>query len=189
MINYALACDNGHEFDGWFRNSADYDKQHGLGLVTCPICDSAKVQKRLMAPNVSTSRTQKKAQVEQQVKRAVEQAQKTSGAAAQAKPDATTSAAAVPAETPTKAPQPSVDLQAGAGRTKELVEALREFRKQVVANTEYVGDKFADEARKIHYGESEERGIYGETTPKDAKELMEEGIDLMPLPVLPEDRN
>ena len=188
MINYALACDNGHEFDGWFRNSADYDKQHGLGLVTCPMCDSAKVQKRLMAPNVSTSRTQKKAQVEQQVKRAVEQAQKTSETTSETKTGTTAPAVAAAAETPAKQ-TPSVDLQAGAGRAKELVEALREFRKQVVANTEYVGDKFADEARKIHYGESEERGIYGETTPKDAKELMEEGIDLMPLPVLPEDRN
>lgn len=80
-------------------------------------------------------------------------------------------------------------MQKVPAKAKELIEALREFRKQVVSSSEYVGDKFAEEARKIHYGESEERGIYGETTTDDAKELIEEGIDLLALPALPEDRN
>ena len=52
-----------------------------------------------------------------------------------------------------------------------------------------MGDKFPEEARKIHYGESEERGIYGEASTEDVEGLKEEGIDVMPLPVLPEDRN
>ncbi len=189
MINYALACENGHEFDGWFRNSGDYDKQKKMGLVTCPFCDNSAVQKRLMAPNVSTSRTQKKAKAEQQVAQAVAAAQsKTAGTETTA---ATSGSSIVSSneEQTVAAPSPATDLQIVPEKARELVEALREFRKQVVANSDYVGDKFAEEARKIHYGESEERGIYGETTPDDAKELLEEGIELMPLPVLPEDRN
>jgi len=63
------------------------------------------------------------------------------------------------------------------------------LRKQVEANADYVGDKFADEARKIHYKEAEKRGIYGEATADDAKALIEEGIEVHPLPRLPEDTN
>lgn len=62
---------------------------------------------------------------------------------------------------------------------------LRAMRKHVETTHEYVGPKFAEEARKIHYGESEERGIYGEATPKDAKELAEEGVDVAAVPWLP----
>ncbi|KZL16559.1 hypothetical protein PsAD2_03433 [Pseudovibrio axinellae] len=190
MINYSLACDNGHEFDGWFRNSGDYDKQKELGLVTCPYCDSSAVQKRLMAPNVSTARSKVKAQAERQVAQAVAavQAKATESANAPSQPKPTNDAS-ISSEQPVARPATAVDLQKVPEKAKELVEALREFRKQVVSNSEYVGDKFAEEARKIHYGESEERGIYGETSPDDAQELIEEGIDLMQLPVLPEDRN
>lgn len=191
MINYSLACDNGHEFDGWFRNSGDYDKQKSLGLVVCPVCDSASVQKRLMAPNVSTSRSQKKARGEQQAVQAVAAAaaQATASKSAASTPSTGTAAPAAGAEQAVSTSLPAPELQKIPEKAKELIEALREFRKQVVTNSEYVGDKFAEEARKIHYGETEERGIYGETTPDDAKELLEEGIELMPLPVLPEDRN
>jgi hypothetical protein len=66
---------------------------------------------------------------------------------------------------------------------------MREVRKHVAENAEYVGDKFAEEARKIHYEESEHRGIYGEATSDDAKALIEEGIAVHPLPRLPEDAN
>ncbi len=72
---------------------------------------------------------------------------------------------------------------------KELVSALREIRRKVEENADYVGDKFAEEARKIHYKEAEGRGIYGETTIEDAKSLSEEGIEIHPLPILPEDQN
>ena len=53
MIRYALACDQGHTFESWFQNSAAYDKQAKRGLVTCPVCGSAKVEKALMAPRLS----------------------------------------------------------------------------------------------------------------------------------------
>ena len=74
-------------------------------------------------------------------------------------------------------------------RTQKLMDIMREVRKSVEANAEYVGDKFAEEARKIHYAETKERGIYGEASLKDAKSLMEEGIEVHPLPRLPEDAN
>jgi hypothetical protein len=74
-------------------------------------------------------------------------------------------------------------------RQQKLIQLMREVRKAVEENAEYVGDKFAEEARKIHYEEAEKRGIYGETTDQDAEALIEEGIEIHPLPILPEDGN
>lgn len=71
----------------------------------------------------------------------------------------------------------------------EAMTLLREFREKVTAKAEYVGPQFAEEARKIHYGEREETGIYGEAAPDEVRSLNEEGIEVLPLPVLPEDRN
>ena len=72
---------------------------------------------------------------------------------------------------------------------KAALAKLRELAKAAIANSEDVGDRFVEEARKIHYGEAEERGIYGAATREEAAELIEEGIPVLPLPVLPEDRN
>ena len=66
---------------------------------------------------------------------------------------------------------------------------MRKLRKVVEDNAEYVGPRFAEEARKIHYKESEEKGIYGEASPSDVKELLDEGVEIHALPVLPEDQN
>jgi hypothetical protein len=74
-------------------------------------------------------------------------------------------------------------------RTKVLIEKLRELRQHVESHADYVGDRFVEEARRIHYKEADERGIYGEATAADALSLLEEGIEVQPLPVLPEDRN
>ncbi|SDD43054.1 MULTISPECIES: DUF1178 family protein [Kordiimonas] len=82
----------------------------------------------------------------------------------------------------------SVAAKAGDPKLQEVVEeaqkVLAKLKNHVEANCDYVGDKFADEARKIHYGEAEERGIYGESTLQEAKELLEEGVEVMPLPGL-----
>ncbi|MTI18259.1 DUF1178 family protein [Rhodobacteraceae bacterium RKSG542] len=182
MINYALVCSNGHEFDGWFRNSADFDRQHEMGLVACPICNDAGVKKRLMAPNVSTSRNKLKAQAEAQ-----RNAQ--AATAAPQKVEDGKKESAAPTAVAVSAPDPMPVSNEVKEKAHQLVEALREFRKQVTANSEDVGSNFAEEARKMHYGEKEKRGIYGQTSVDDAKELLEEGIEVMPLPVLPEDRN
>jgi hypothetical protein len=87
-------------------------------------------------------------------------------------------------EEPARVFSPPADPRANA-----MLRAMRELRKQVESNAEYVGDKFAEEARRIHYQEKEARGIYGETTAKEAAELIEEGIEVHPLPNLPEDGN
>jgi hypothetical protein len=147
MIRYDLSCDHGHEFDGWFKDSAAFDRQIKLGLVTCAHCGSETVEKQIMAPGIPT------------------------------KSNAKTPAAQAMMAGP-------VDP-----RTQMLMQMMREVRKSVEANSEYVGDRFADEARKIHYAEAEKRGIYGEATSDDAMSLIEEGIEVHPLPRLPEDSN
>ena len=74
-------------------------------------------------------------------------------------------------------------------RLAAMMQMVRDMRKHVEENADYVGDKFAEEARKIHYEEAEQRGIYGEAKPEDAKALIDEGIEVHPLPRLPEDSN
>jgi hypothetical protein len=72
---------------------------------------------------------------------------------------------------------------------KEAMAQLKALSRKMRENADYVGDKFAEEARKIHFGESDARGIYGEATPEEAKSLAEDGVEFMPIPVFPEDRN
>lgn len=148
MIRYDLICKDGHEFDGWFSNSAAFDKQQRKGLVACVHCGSTKVEKQLMAPGIP-AKSNRKAETE-------------------AKP---------------------VLAAAVDPKQQKLLQLMREVRKAVEENSEYVGNKFAEEARKIHYEEAEKRGIYGETTAQDAKALIEEGIEIHPLPLLPEEGN
>ena len=141
MIRFSLICDEDHEFEAWFRNNDDFDRQKKRGFVDCPTCGSKKVGKALMAPAVSTGRSQEK------IALAMNEAQKNAMA-----------------------------------EMKVLSEKMRE-------NADYVGDKFAEEARKIHFGETDARGIYGEATLDEAKSLAEDGVGFMPIPVFPEDRN
>jgi hypothetical protein len=147
MIRYDLICEKGHAFDGWFRDSAAYDRQAAKGLVACAACGSARVEKQLMTPGIPAKSNRKT--------------------------------------------EPGQKMLAGPvdPRVAAMMEMVRGMRKQVEENAEYVGGRFAEEARKIHYAEAEERGIYGEASPEDAKALLEEGIAVHPLPRLPEDGN
>ncbi len=131
MIRYALICRHDHEFEAWFSSSEDYDTQREKRLVECPICGSAKIEKMIMAPNVSTSRRKKS----------------------------------------TAAKQMAV-----------MNEMASKIRDEIAANCDDVGDRFADEARAIHYGEKPERGIYGKASQTEAAELRDEGITALPLP-------
>lgn len=142
MIRYSLCCEKAHEFEGWFSESSEFDRQKASGYLTCPICGSGEVSKVLMAPAVSTARQKDETQA-----LAVSEVQK----------------------------QAFVKLK----------EAIREIR----ASSEDVGEKFPEEARKIHYGEAEARGIIGQASPVEVKSLIEEGIEIAPLPVLPDDVN
>lgn len=127
MIRYALRCENGHDFDGWFRSSDAFETTLAAGHVACTQCGSAQVRKSLMAPSVASERPAK------------------------------------PAENPLEA-------------------ALQALRQQVEANSDYVGLKFADEARAMHEGRIPRRSIHGEARPEEARKLIEDGIPVAPLP-------
>lgn len=142
MIRYSLTCDNAHEFEGWFSEGADFDRQVATGFLTCPVCHSAAVSKLLMAPSVSTARKKDEMQT----------------------------------------------LAMDAMR-REALEKLKEAVAAVKANSEDVGTQFPEEARKIHYGEADARGIIGQATFDEAQALLEEGIEIAAIPVLPEDVN
>jgi len=96
---------------------------------------------------------------------------------------------AIMAPAVSRASSEKVSLSIGHPEHAKLREAMQALRNKVTTEADYVGDKFAEEARKIHYEEAEKRGIYGEATGDEAKALVEEGIEVHPLPVLPEDRN
>ena len=137
MIKYALACEHGHEFEGWFGASADFDDQAARGLLDCPVCGSKAVRKQIMSPAVGG----------------------------------------------TKAQSSCADLPPEARQM--MMEAVGRVRAHVEANFDYVGDTFAREARDIHEGKSEERGIYGEATPAEVKALVEDGVPVAALPPAP----
>lgn len=134
MIAYALRCHKGHEFDGWFRDSAAFDDQCRGGHLSCPSCSSIRIEKAIMAPAVSG--TKKRAET--------------------------------------------------AAQIRQFATGLRKY---VQENADYVGPNFAEEARKIHYGETQERHIYGEASAEEARELIEEGLDVAPLPPDPDSGN
>ncbi len=77
----------------------------------------------------------------------------------------------------------------GSPVPREVVEMLRAVRKHVTETADYVGPRFAEEARKMHFGENEPRGIYGEATVAEAKSLLSDGVEICPLPKLPDDAN
>ena len=159
MIRYALVCDKGHDFESWFPDSAAYDKQVKRKLVTCPHCGSAKVGKAIMAPRLAGARKR----------------------GARAEPAAATPA---PENAQEKAPVAMISPQ-----EMELRGKLKELRDHLTKNADHVGPKFPEEARKMHYGETEHRSIYGEASPDEARRLAEEGIEFHPLPILPDERN
>jgi hypothetical protein len=129
MIHYDLRCDQGDEFDAWFSNIAEFERQAETGLIECPHCRSIKIERAPMAPNIQTSRAK-----ETRSERAVAMAM------------------------------------------------ASKVREHIRDNFDYVGENFASEARKMHSGETEERPIWGEATPDQARELAEEGLSVAPLP-------
>ena len=137
MKVFNLQCGNGHRFEGWFGSDADYESQRERGLVGCPLCGEAQVQRLPSAPRLNL------------------------GAVAAPEPAAPTPAA----------PNPGVEAL--------WMQAVR----HVLATTEDVGSRFAEEARRIHYGETEQRGIRGRTTQDEARALDDEGIQVLSIPI------
>lgn len=154
MIRYTLICDNAHDFESWFASSAGFEDQVKRGFVNCPVCNSAKVERAIMAPSVARTDLGPKA------------------------PEPS----AEPSAPKAAAPAPVALMSEKEKAFREMVTALH---RHVSENAEHVGKHFADEALKIHHGEAEERAIYGEATPDDARMLHEEGVEFLPLPRLP----
>ena len=169
MIRYTLNCDQGHSFESWFANSGAYDKQAKRGLVSCPVCGSVKVEKAIMAPNLASNLAH--------------------GDATDPRPPTPPPPPPPlqPAPMPPIPPKTPVAMMSAAER--ELRHKLKELRDHVTKNAHYVGPRFPEEARKIHYGEAERRSIYGEASPDEAQQLHEEGIEFHALPILPDDKN
>jgi hypothetical protein len=161
MIRYELRCDQAHEFDGWFKDSAAFDKLAQAGLVECPHCGPTKVAKRLMAPAIP----------------------KKGRPARNTKPEAPTTPVVEAPLTP-PAP-PALPAAALAAMPAELRAMLRQMRTEIEKNCDYVGANFAEEARKIHHGETEARGIFGEATEDEAEALRDEGIEIARIPWVP----
>jgi hypothetical protein len=131
VIAYSLRCHRGHEFDGWFRDSTAFDHQSKSGHLSCPACNSVRIEKAIMAPAVSGTKK---------------------------------------------------NVRSRAPEARQMRQFATGLRKYVQENADYVGPNFAEEARKIHYGETPDRHIYGEATHKEARDLIEEGVDVAPLP-------
>ena len=130
MILFNLKCyDCDFSFEGWFENSTEYLKQNRKNLINCPSCDSANIEKGLMAPNLNKKSNAKTKNLK-----------------------------------------------------KSLASNVSKLKKIIEKNFDYVGENFTEEAKKIKYGEVEERSIYGEATLEQTRELIEEEIDVVPLP-------
>jgi len=131
MIKYNLICKCGQTFESWFLNSSEFDSLFKKKLVKCIYCESSKVKKSVMAPNL---------------------------------------------------PSKSNKISKKNKAEKDIKKQLLNFRKYIEKNCKNVGDNFAREARSIHYEKKNSQGIYGKTTPEEASELIEEGIEVVTVP-------
>ena len=131
MIRYALRCDRGHDFDGWFRSSGGFETMRDAGQVTCAECGSSQVARALMAPAVTEKRA------------------------------------------PLNSPRNKAEA------------ALEALRRKVEESSDYVGLRFAEEARAMHDGDRPSRAIHGEARPEEARKLIEDGVPIAPLPFIP----
>ncbi len=180
-----LQCSQGHSFEGWFGSQDDYDAQSARGLVACPGCNDSQIIKLLSAPRLNLGHGV-----------APEESHRPTQASADASAGRAQAKAAQGGNSPVKA---SVDASASSevpvadlhrlaesmdSRSLQQVQAaVLNMVRQVMAHTEDVGTQFAEEARKMHYGESEERNIRGQATREETEALLEEGIEVMSLPV------
>ena len=161
MIHYELRCtEAGHEFDGWFRDSATFERQVGAGQIECPVCADRHVVRALMAPAVATNR--------------------------RALPAPTQPEAALPSPAPAANDATAARPDMAARPLPDAMRALlQRMRAEIERKCDYVGPQFADEARKMHRGEIDPRAIYGEATHDDAEALANEGIEVSRIPWVP----
>ena len=182
MIKYQLICDLTHEFEGWFQTGAAFDAQNETGLVTCPVCDSAKVRRALMTPNLASPKRRR-----DDVNRLP--ASETTNQAGIITPTITPSAQAASAQVASAqvasahpAPSQAAPSQAALG---EAIAQLHQLQRKIKSECRDVGNDFAAEVRKMHYGDRAPENIYGHSSAEERESLADEGIDVVALPWLP----
>src|SRR5262249_28619537 len=156
MIRYALACDKGHVFESWFQSSAAYDKQVKAALITCPVCNSVKVEKTMMAPGVLGTKKKRRDAPPSQMPPSPQQSSNTPSPVAMMSP-----------------------------QERDFRNKLKELRDHLTKNADYVGRKFPEEARKMHYGGTEPPSIYRRATPQQGQKPPGGRIESHPLPGRP----
>jgi hypothetical protein len=147
-----LQCAQGHGFEGWFGSEEDFQSQQARALVQCPLCGDASIRKKLSAPRLNLSRAY---------------APEPSDRSEQP-------------ERADRSEQNDKALAVAGPQDADMAKMWMEIGRHLMANTTDVGQRFAEEARKIHYGEAPERGIRGQTSAREARELIEEGIGVLP---------
>lgn len=162
MILYRVRCSGDHEFEAWFKDSATYDEQAAAGVIVCPECGDTAVSKAMMAPRIGKGSGAPARIAARDEKDAGSGDEAGAGSAGAGRPTRTYAHA----------------------RSAGMRQALAELRRKVEETCDYVGPEFAEEARKIHYGEADERNIYGEATDAEAEELSDEGIKVGKIPWL-----
>ena len=153
MILYNLRCSQNHNFEAWFKDSGTYDKQAKRKQIECPVCSDTTIEKAIMAPRLSS--TTRKKGLEYEISRT---------------------------ETSFNKSKLNIDKSRATKAAREFLEITNKLQKHVEENCENVGKNFAEEARAIHYGETKERGIYGEATPSEVKDLVEEDLPISSIP-------
>lgn len=156
MKVFDLRCAHDHHFEGWFGSEDDYLSQVDRGLLECPLCGDKTITKMLSAPRLNLSSSRDLAP-----------------SAAPIQTESAATPATAKTEASTEVSTRAVDMQA----------AWLQTVRRLMDNTVDVGDRFAEEARRIHYGEKPERGIRGQATPEEREALRDEGIETMAIPM------
>jgi len=162
MIVFDLECQlAGHRFEGWFGSSEDFARQQEIGLLACPECGSSEVLKAPMAPNLGRKGNQ---------------------IAAVPLPPSSNENGSGGNVTSGHVPSGNVTSGILPAEAVQMMTALAKMQEQALKQSRWVGDRFVDQSRAMHYGEQEVESIHGQATLAEARELLDEGIELAPLP-------
>ena len=169
MIVFDLECREGaHRFEGWFGSSEDFASQQARGLVSCPQCGSADVIKAPMAPNLSRKGNQRADLLPP----------------AAANPALPSPSPVSHSQAPISQPAPS---SAPSPQAMAMMHAIATAQAEALKSSRWVGGKFVENARAMHYGDKEPAPIHGQATPDEARALIEEGVEVAPIlfPIAP----
>ncbi len=191
MIVFDLHCESGHRFEGWFRSSSDFLGQSEAGYVACPECGTSRVAKAPMAPAVpvkgnSARSDAKKAEA---VKDAFEAASQAAAETKKSDASDTGDTAKLSSDLIKTPDTPAVPAKGGqlsntpmTAEMKSAIAKLAKAQEKALKDSTWVGSKFAEQSREMHYGERDEAPIHGQASLEEAKSLAEEGVPIAPLP-------